>query len=85
MSNSGINVSILSPRELKAHDLLIELFGALEKLSPASREKVYKRWIMLKLFTEQELHHFVLQFSRVINVGGEPDRIVVSDKGVTSA
>lgn len=65
-----VNLSILSTRELKAHDLLIELFGALQKLSPTSREAVYKRWIMLHLLTEEELIHFKSIIERVTDTSG---------------
>lgn len=69
-----VNVSLLSKRELVAHDLLITLSSSMAKLSPSSRENVYKRWRMLHMLTEQELTNFKSWLERVNDDSGADRR-----------
>lgn len=64
-----MELSILTKREVEAHDTLIQLFSRLDKLSEASLEKVFRRWQMLHLMTDEELTAFRAQLTRVNKKG----------------
>jgi hypothetical protein len=76
-----MQVSLLTQKELKAHDLLIELFGAMDKLSPQGQEKVYQRWLMLKLMEPHDVEEFKRNLHRVHAPVTNPDRITLSSGG----
>lgn len=69
-----MNISVLTTREVRAHDLLILLCGAVSKLSQQSREKVYHRWEMLHMCTPTELTTLKSLFERVNDDSGKDRR-----------
>lgn len=78
-----MEVSVLTAKEVKAHDLLIHLTGAMLKLSPQGREKVYKRWEMLKMFTYEDVVWFNKLLARLDAPIVNPDRITMSKGGAS--
>jgi len=69
-----VNISILTPREITAHDALIDLMRKMGKLSEPSRIQIYRRWIMLHMITEEELTVFKSWLSRVNDDSGADRR-----------
>lgn len=80
-----VEISVLSNRELKAHDLLIQLLGAMSKLSFESRHVVYDRWRMLNLLTTDDLTRFEINIQRILKPVPNPTKVVVSEGGSTLA
>lgn len=78
-----MDISVLTQKEVKAHDLLFHLLGAMHKLSPQGREKVYKRWLMLKLVEPDGVEWFKSNLERVHAPIDNPDRITLSKGGAS--
>jgi len=76
-----MEVSLLTQKEVKAHDLLIHLTGAIIKLSPQGREKVYKRWMMLRMMLPEDIAWFRRLIARVDAPIDEPTKLVISKGG----
>lgn len=80
-----LEISILTKKEIEAHDYLIHLTQAVSKLSPNGKEKVYQRWLMLKMMTPDELEWFKRLLSRVSQPTSDPSQVVMSKGGTTLA
>jgi len=79
----SIKVSLLNQKELRVHDLFIELISAMSKLDPRSQQKVYDRWIMLKLLTPQGIDQFKENLVRVNSPIDNPTQVTISEGGIT--